>query len=240
MELRYIEDPLTALDLAPTVLEATATFFLTSRTSEGSAWFKPLLSQRPDILASVMLRLISKQIAAKKEHADGVYALACDPDYALVARLITPALTTAFPVKASKRQLHNLRMLQVSVWANLDKETQLSLISSRLGVQGMDVAQQTYWLTLGALLAPDLYLVRTRQFVEKSQIRTQHAFALLYELRERGGLQANLTVPTQSFLIGLLGPHSNPGWSNGSGRVTTEMNMGEYVAGLVSNLAGNS
>lgn len=239
MELRYTEDPLTALDLAPTILETLAAFFLTSHTSEGSTWFKPLLAQRPDVLTSVMLRLINKQIAAKKEHADGVYALACDPDYALVARLITPALATAFPAKAAKKQLHNLRMLLVSAWANLDKDAQLSLISNKLGAQGMDVAQQTYWLTLGALLAPDLYLARTRQFVEKSQIRTQHAFALLYELRERGGLQANLTVQTQSFLIGLLGPHSNPGWLIGSGYVTTEMNMGEYVAGLMSNLAGN-
>jgi len=239
MDLRYTEDPLTTLDLAPSILETVTAFFMTSHTNDDPVWFKQLLTEKPEIVCSVMLRLIGKQIAAKKEHADGVFALACDPEYALVARLITPALITAFPAKASKKQLHNLRMLLVSAWVNVDKDTQLSLIANKLDAQGLDVAQQTYGLVIGAMLAPELYLTRLQEFVKKSQIRTQHIFALLYELRERGRLQTNLPTPTQLFLVELLGPNSHPAEAKGPGFVTTDMETSRYVAELISSLAGN-
>ena len=239
MEMRYAENPQSALDLAPSILETAAAFRLTNNFGETPAWFKQLLMQRPAILVKVMQRLISQQIASKKEHVGGLHALAHDADYAEVARQITPKLIADFPVKASKKQLKNLRLLIVAMLDRLDDDTQRDLVVNKLSAQGMDVAQQSYWLTAGVLLAPELYLERTQQFVEKTQVRTSHVFALIHERRERGDLQADLPATTQAFLIGLLGPRSNLSWASGAGWVTPEMEMGEYVAGLISALAGN-
>ena len=239
MELRYTEDPATAFDLSSAILEAVTAFRLTNNFDETPDWFKPLLAQHPAVLANLMQRLISPQITAKAEHIEGLYALAHDPNYATVARQITPPLIVDFPVKASKKQLKNLRLLIVSMLTQLDRDTQLSLIANKLSVKGMDMAQQAYWWTAGVLLAPELYLERIQQFVAKSQVRASHVFALIHERGNRGGSQADLPITAQAFLINLLGPRSNPSWSRGGGWVTTEMEMGRYVAELISALAGN-
>lgn len=239
MELRCAENPQSALDLAPSTLEAVAAFRLTNNFYETPVWFKQLLAQRPAILVKIMQRLIGQQIASKTEHVEGLYALARDADYTEVARQITPKLIADFPVKASQKQLKNLRLLIVAMLDRLDDDTQRDLVVNKLSAKGMDVAQQSYWLTAGVLLAPELYLERTQQFVEKTQVRTSHVFALIHERRERGDLQADLPATTQAFLIGLLGPRSNPSWASGAGWVTPGMEMGEYVAGLISALAGN-
>src|SRR5450830_447232 len=185
MELRCTEDPATAFDLPPSILETVAAFRLTNNFHETPGWFKQLLAQRPAVLANVLQRLISQQIVAKTEHIESLYGLARDPVYTTVAKQITPQLIADFPVKASEKQLKNLRLLIVSVVTQLDRDTQLALIADRLGAKGMAVAQQAYWLTAGVLLAPELYLERTLQFAAKTQIRTSHVFALIHERRER-------------------------------------------------------
>lgn len=241
MELRYTDNPATALDLPPAMLETVAAFRLTHHFEETPGWFKQLLAQHPAVLASVMQRWISLQIAAKTEHIEGLYALARDADYAKVAKQITSKLIADFPVKASAKQLKNLRLLMVAVMGHLDRDTQLKLIANKLSAKVMDVAQQAYWLTAGVLLAPELYLERTRQFAGKTQTRASHVFSLTQERGDRGGLLADLPATTQAFLIGLLGPRSTPRETPSCQAyiVTSEMEMGEYVANLIVALAGN-
>lgn len=239
MELRYTENPATALDLPPAILETVAAFRLTNHFDNTSDWFKQLLAQRPAALADVMQRLISQQISSKTEHAESLYALARDVDYASIAKQISPKLIADFPVKASKQQLKNLRLLIVAVLGHLDRGTQLKLIANKLSAKVMDVAQQVYWLTGGVLLAPNLYLERTQQFVAKTQVRASHLFALIQESGNRDGLQADLPPTTQAFLIELLGPRCSPSWPMRRGWVTPKMEMGRYVESLISALAGN-
>lgn len=240
MELCFAEDPLSALDLPQPILEAMVAFHL-SHDLDNTPWFKQLLRQQPGILARVMQQLIGKQISAKKEHANGLYALANDSDYAVVAKQIVPPLITDFPLKASKKQLQNLRLLIVAMLARLDKKPQHRLIGTKLVSTDMDVAQRVYWLTAGVLLAPDLHLERARQFVEKNQIRTNHAFALILELRNKSGLLADLPITTQYFFINLLGTKSNPREpvTGRAYRVTPDIEMSRYVTGLISALASN-
>lgn len=241
MELRYKENPVSALDLPPSILETVAAFRLTNNFDETPVWYKQLLAQRPAFLANVMQRLLSQQIAKKMEHVEGLYALARDADYAAVAKQITPKLIADFPVKASEKQLKNLRLLIVSMLNHLDRDIQLKLIANKLSAKVMDVAQQVYWLTAGVLSAPELYLERTQQFVEKTQVRASHLFTLIHERGGRGGLQADLPTTTQAFLIELLGPKSSPMETPSGGvyGVTPAIEMSEYVEGLISALAGN-
>lgn len=239
MELRHAENPTTALDLPLAILGAVAAFRLTNHFGNTPDWFKQLLAQCPAILADVMQRLISQQIAAKTEHVESLYALARDADYATVARQITPKLTADFPVKSSKKQLKNLRLLIVAVLDNLDRDTQLKLIAEKLRAKVMDVAQQVYWLTAGVQLAPNLYLERTKQFVAKTQVRASHLFALIQESGNRDGSRAELPATTQTFLIELLGPRCNSSWPTRAGMVTPEIELGRYVESLISALASD-
>lgn len=239
MELRYTENPATAFDLSPELLKTVAAFRLTNNFYDTPVWFKQLLARQPAILVDVMQRLISRQIASKTEHVEGLYALARDADYATVAKQITPELIAGFPVKASEKQLKNLRLLIVSMLSHLGRDIQLKLIVNKQSAKVMDVAQRVYWLTAGVLLAPELYLERTKQFVAKNQVRASHLFALIQESGNRDGLQADLPATTQAFLIELLGPRCSPSWPMGASWVTPEMEMGRYVESLISALAGN-
>ena len=240
MALRYADNPATALDLPPALLETASAFWLTNNFYETPGWFKQLLKQHPAVVANVLQRLINQKISTKAEHIEGLYSLARDASYATVAQLITPQLMADFPVKASENQLKNLRLLMIAALTHLDRETQLTLIASKLSAKGMDVAQQAYWLTAGVLLAPTLYLERTQQFVSKTQARAAHVFAMMHEFRDKSSAQFELPVSTRAFLISLLGPTSSPGeaWS-GMYTVTPEIEMSDYVASLITTLAGN-
>lgn len=239
MELRWAEDAATAFDLSPSTLEAVAVFCLTNNFYKVPEWFKQMLAQRPGVLIKVMSPLISQQIAAKSEHIEGLYSLARNADYAPIAKQIVPQLIADFPIRASQKQLKNLRLLVVAILSHLDQPSQLTLIAQKLNTKGMDVAQQAYWLTAGSLLAPELYLERMRQFANKTQARTSQVFALVHELKSFGST-AELPITTQIFLVGLLGPRcSRKETHSGVYTVTPEMEMGDFVAGLISNLANS-
>lgn len=239
MELRWKElDPADALNLPGPVLETAAAFRLTNNYDIAPEWFKRLVTTRAEVMGRVMSLLITSQIASKKEHVDGLYALAHDPDYSAVAKLITPDILNTFPRKAHKNQLQSLRLLVIALMTRLDKATQLEIIADRLTDKPGDVAQRVYWLTAGLQLAPDIYLESARQYISQTQVRTSHLAALVHEQRERDGQQATLPLVALEFMIELLGPQCSPSWAKGSGWVSPAMELGRYVAGLISTLAG--
>ncbi len=238
MELHYAEDPTTAQDLPEPVLEMVVAFRLTNNYDSTPDWFKRLVATRPEILARVLGPLIEAQIAAKKEHVDGLYPLAHDADYSEVAKLVTPALLGSFPSKAHKNQLQSLRLLIVSLMTHLDRNVQMEIVDGKLEGKPGDVAQRVYWFTAGLQLAPDLYLEPARQYIAQTEARISHLIALVHEQRERDRPQTVLPMSAIRFLIELLGPRLNPRWPSHSFRVSPAMELGRYVEGLVSTLAG--
>jgi hypothetical protein len=239
MELRYTENPESTLDLPSSTLETVAAFRLTNNFGNVPTWFKQLAVLRPDALVNVIQPLIGLQIAAKKEHADGLYALAHDGNYAEIAKKILPKLIAEFPIMASKTQLQSLRLLITGMLRHLDLDTQKTLIANKLSNAAGDVAQRVYWMTAGLQVVPSLYLESAKKFVAKSQLRIDHLFALIHEQQTRDNFQISLPLDSQAFLIELLAPKCSPSWSEGSGWVTPTMEMGRYVGGLISALAGN-
>ncbi len=239
IDLRFTEDASSAFDLPQATLETLVAFRLTNNFNGTPLWFKRLVKVRPNVFATVSQNLISKQIATKKEHVDGLYPLAHDADYAPIARQITPQLIEAFPAKASKTQLKSLRLLIVAMLNQLDSATQSKLIAEKLESDRLDVAQRVYWLTAGVHLLPQLYLEPAKAFVGKTQARTSHAFDLIHERQDRHDFRLDAPAAAQAFFIGLMAPPSNPRWPESAGIVTPEMEMGRYVDGLISTLAGN-
>jgi hypothetical protein len=238
MELRYTENPQTALDLAPSTLETVAAFRLTNNFNETPLWFKQLVLEKSTILNRVMWQLISQQIASQAEHAGGLFSLAYDADYATIATQITSDLIRIFPLKAGIKRLRSLRLLIVAMLSHLDKGVQLELISHKLGTNSkpMDVAQQAYWFAAALQIAPDVYLQKCKLFFNKTQTRVTHLFDFIHEQDDRRSPQINLPIGTQAFLIQLLGPRCTPSWLTQNG---AQMEMGRYVDKLISALAGD-
>ncbi|MDO9113164.1 MAG: hypothetical protein Q7U63_05135 [Polaromonas sp.] len=239
MQLHWTESPAAALALPDSVLETAVAFRLIHNYDATPDWFKSLVTTRPAILARVMGPLISAQIAAKKEHAGGLYALAHDADYAQIAKLIVPALLKSFPAKAHQKQLQSLRLLIVSLMTSLDNTVQLEIIADRLANKPGDVAQRVYWYTAGLQLAPGIYLPTAAPYVTQTQARISHLIDLVHEQRERDHARITQPVVALKFLIETLGPRCTPGWPNQSGWVSPAMELGRYVDGLITLLAGN-
>ncbi len=242
MALRFTEDPESALSLPSTVLEAVAAFQLTNLFEDVPDWFKLLVERHPDRVSSVIRALVGAQIAAKKEHVDGLNALVYDLTFSRIAQVTLPSLIDDFPHKASKPQLPSCRILIAGMLIHLARPTQLALITSRLSRLGMDVGQHVYWLTAGLLIAPQEYLAQVQSFVGKSQLRASHLYALLSDMRTGRSLTSEQDVPTTTYLVELLGPLAQPHWSGRSNEaywVTTSMEMGQHVEKLISSLASN-
>lgn len=240
MELLYCEDPSTAFNLPEPLLETVLTFHFFLPLSSTPSWLLPLIQQHPSVVAAAMYRWIDRHIREKHAHIEGLSSLARDSSYAAIARQITQPLLENFPAKAHQPQLPHLRSLIVAALTNLDESTQSNLIASKLNANGMSVAQHAYWLTAGVLRAPEMYVAPVKAFVAKSQKRTADVFALINECRIGTHLLSDLSVSTQAFFITILGTwhYPNPSQS-GSFWVTSEMEITDFVASLITSLASN-
>ena len=240
MDLLHADNPNSQQRLTEPTLEIVATFRLTHPYNETPPWFTQLVASQPELLARVLGHIIPAQLAAKKEHVSSLYALAHDPAYADIASRIVPTLLQAFPHKASRLQLSSLRYLILALMATVDALSQRELIAHKVA-QATDVAQHVYWLTAGMLVAPELYLAPTQAYLGHSQARISHLAELIREQNGRGKrvIELEVSIPTRVFLIGLLGPTSNPRLLGQSSRVTPQMEMGRYVQNLIAQLGAN-
>ena len=239
MDLLHADNPSALQSLPEQTLEIVATFRLIHPYDATPAWFTQLVVSQPELMARVLSQIIPAQLAAKKEHVSSLYALAHDPAYADMAKRIVPALLQAFPRKASKLQLRSLRYLILALMAHGEAASQRALIAHKVA-QATDVAQHVYWLTAGMLVARELYLAPTQAYLGHSQARISHLAEFIGEQNERGQRVIELPIPTLVFLIGLLGPTSNPRLMEQSvGWVTPQMEMGRYVQNLIAQLGAN-
>lgn len=243
MALRFDETPTTALDLDDDLLQSLVAFQLTHRFGLTPNWFAALLQTQPDLVAGVMLPHIRQQFADKVEQIEGLYSLARDPDYALVAQRLAPELVNAVPVKTSKNQLRNLQVLIACLLQTTDQTQQLALIEQQLAKPGMDVAQHVYWLTAGAQVAPATYLAPLQRYVQGKQMRIEHACDLLRaQSLEKTGV-AHFTLEAKAFWIELLGERFTPALKrprNGTYTLSPAMENTEFVQRLIHEIAADS
>lgn len=242
MEMRYADDPSTAFALEEALLEKLVAFRLTSNYGNAPAWFTQLVSAKPDLVARVMLELMRKQIAAKIEHVEGLYALANNPQYEAIAKRITPTLIEALPTKVSTKQLHTVRLLATCLLRALGPSLQIDLVEKRLALAAIDVGQRVYWLTAGMQVEPSLYLPQLRSYIGTNQKRAAHVYDLLLEQHQERALSAPLTLETRTYLVELLGSQFTPAEEPRTGeayRVTPAMENMRFVQHLISSMAAD-
>lgn len=242
MAIRFSQNPLSAFDLSPAIVEAVIAFQLTNLFEDCPQWLGLLLQDQPDIAIGVMQELVSTQINAKKEHVDGMNALVNDPTFSNLAIGTLPTLIERFPAKAAKAQLQSCRSLIAGVLLHLDRATQIRLIEDRLSKNNMDVGQHVYWLTAGLLVSPSEYLAPVTAYLGMNQGRVNHLYQLLGEINRGEKLPTDQDALTICFLVELLGPLSRPYWmerSHQGSRITPSMDIGRHVENYISSLAGN-
>lgn len=244
MQLRYDEDAATAFDLPVVVLEKLVAFRLSNNFGTTPEWFLALIAREPDLVARVMLQLMSAQIAANANHVDGLYALAYDSCYAPLASKIAPTLIQALPARATKAQLGTVRELISCLLLTLAAPQQKALIAAKLAQPKMDVAQRVYWLTAGLQVAPELYLEDMKTYLGRNQLRAAHAYELLQEQwQEKYPKQVyinNYTLASKTYFIELLGTRFTPAEEPKSEKayvVTPAMESMRYVQGLIASLS---
>lgn len=219
MELRYADDPSSALNLDAGLLERLVAFRLTSNYGNTPPWFLALLEQQPELVASVMRHFMGMQIAAKVEHVEYLHALAHDSRYAAIAQRIAPALIDALPVKAAKTQLRTIRELITCMLGVLPFPQQQALLEKKLALPAMDVAQRVYWLTTAVQLASTDYLAQLRGYIGTNQKRAEHLCELLREQRPEREITFPLTLEANAYFVELLGARFTPADEPPSGTV---------------------
>jgi len=244
IDLRYTEQPATAFDGLPTAcLETLVAFRLTNDHGDAPAWFNHLVTTQPDLVGGVMRHFMLRQMAAKREHISGAYALAHDDLYAAIAKRIAPALVQALPARAAKKQLEIIRQFIGCLLSRLTIAAQQALVEERLAVQGMDIAQRTYWLTAGLLVCTERFFEPLKAFLGNNQTRASHAFDLLHTLELSVAAIDRLAPQARALFIELLGtrfgPSVIPTARRGVYTVTPAIETAEFVKRLISSLAAD-
>ncbi|MCY3933288.1 MAG: AAA family ATPase [Acidobacteria bacterium] len=134
-------------------------------------WYRQLLSNRTELVASVLLPLVRADIASGREHVSGLTQLVHDEDQAELARLVSAPLLRGFPVRCPARQLPNLNRLLWAALRHADREELLSIIHKKLAAKSMTTAQRVHWLAAGLVAAPQTYAEQLDRFVAGKELR---------------------------------------------------------------------
>ncbi|MCP4485760.1 MAG: hypothetical protein GY820_00255 [Gammaproteobacteria bacterium] len=216
-------------------------FWYTYDAGTEPAWVKPLSFSRPELTANIFIEYVNAMLKAKVQHIHGVYQLVHDPDYHEIAKLSAVRMLKIYPVRAKKQQASALEYLLKAAIVHGNRTSLLELITERLALKSLDIAQHVYWLATGLVVAPAQYESIMRKYVSDNVTRINYLSAFLYE--DFGSQQLGLPLPpnTIGLIIELLAPRCTPYWpERGDTRVTRAMNDGDYVRSLINRLSENS
>lgn len=232
MELR-LQDGVAEIDnLAEAILRRMIAFRLTDGTGETPAWFTHLVEHHAAPVVDVLIAYARTALKASMGYIDGIYPLAHDAKYRVVATLAAPRLLETFPAQAHSGQLHYLDNL-LKAALRYTPETLPPLIKKKIAMKSMDAAQKVYWHAAATLLDPKNNETALWRYVGKSQTRANH---LSDFLSDRDVTHDVLSAHTHGKLIELLAPHAETEHAPGGGFVTDAMRRGDHVRALIARL----
>lgn len=240
MEELYASDPGTALHLDDEVLRKLLAFRLTWVAEKDSDWFTALIKARPALVADVLVAYALPLLRKGHEHLHGIWQLAYDSDFALVARAALPDLLNGFPLRAKKQLLANtLDPLLKGALRYLDRPALAAIVSARLAQGSMSATQRVYWLACGLMIAPSEYEAPLAAHVGKRKTLAAHLGGFLHNRQWRTGWNATLPESTLALLIELLAPDAPPERPLGGGWVSPAMHTADEMRAFIDTLGGN-
>ena len=163
--------------------QALAFHFCVPTGDEGPDWYRHLVKESPDLVASVLVPLVRSQLRCGREHVTVISELAYDSDHRELARRASLTLLRSFPMRCQARQLPNLTRLLWAALANADHQALLNLLEKKLAGKSMTVAQRVHWLAAGTVAAPDSYCERLEGFVDGKELRAWQLAAFFRDRR---------------------------------------------------------
>lgn len=236
----YQENPAILNSLNDDLAVKALAFWYTYGAGTEPEWVKPLSFSRPVLAAKVFIEYVSAMLMAKAQHIQGIYQLAHDPEYQEIAKLAAIPLLEIYPVRANKQQASTLKHLFKAAMEYGDRNRLLGLMTEKLALKSLDIAQRVYWLATGLVLAPAQYEPIVRKYVGNNVTRINHLSAFLYD--DIHSRQPGFSLPpnTMGLIIELLAPHCTPYWpERKDSSVTRSMNEGVYVNSLLKRLSEN-
>ncbi|MBK8889719.1 MAG: hypothetical protein IPN75_04645 [Dechloromonas sp.] len=233
MELRWQRGPSFVDTLSDDCLRRMLAFRLTYGADNTPEWFTHLVQVRPALVAEVLVEYAGATLKARQDFVYGIYPLAHDPIYRVVAESAVVPLLEKFPVRSQSTQLSQLEYL-LKAALRYSAEHLTGLIYKKLAAKGMDVAQKVYWLTTAMLLNPPQYESVLWQYIGKSWVRANHLCAFLDDRFHGISNDSALSPGTLGKLIELLSPHAE--FERMSGIVTAPMQRGESIRGMITRL----
>lgn len=211
-------------------------------TEEQTAWRVFLAKHRPNLVAITFVEYATTALKAGKYSLDGLHELTSAECYVSVARIAVPTVLEKFPRNANADQLFDLDRLIKGLLSIIANDEAISLVRSKLSLKTLDVAQRTYWMAAGLLLAPQKYEKSIRKYVAQNEVRIGHLSRFMEQRIQRTDLAANLPVSTVSMLIELLGPNCRPERPDNGDIgyiVTPDMNRADLVRAWINQLSAN-
>lgn len=236
----YRESPAMLDTLSDDLAAKALAFWYTYGAGNEPSWVKWLSFSRPALAAKVFIEYVGAMLAAKVQHIHGIYQLAHDPEYHEIAKLAAIPLLEVYPVRANKQQASSLEHLLKAAIEHGDRARLLALISEKLALKSLDVAQRVYWLATGLVVVPAQYAPMVRKYVSGNVTRLNHLSGFLYSGFHSRQPGFPLPPNTIGLIVELLAPRCTPYWpARKDSSVTRAMNEGDYVSSLLKRLSEN-
>lgn len=154
-------------------------FYYADGAGEQPAWYRTLLSERPELVAEVYTVYGARVLRAGKKRLTGSYPLAFDENHRQVTRLAVLPLLESFRVRSTSEQFAPLRELLVAALRHADHNHLKRLSGKKVSLKSMDAGQRVLWLTVGFILDPGQFAQRLTEFVSGNESRINYLSGFL-------------------------------------------------------------
>lgn len=237
--LIHERDPQAVLSWPQALAERLVAYYLTDGTGNMPGWYRALAQQRPEWVATVLLRYAKPKFKRKgSPFFAGLWALRSEADHAALARLTLPALLEAFPLRASEAARGVLNQKLLPALSALDPKQAAALVRTRLARTAMDPMQRLCWLVADLPYRPET-IGDIAALVDRNERRAVQLGAAFHE---QGSLERMALHPdpnTIKRLFELLAPITQLERWGRSGIVTVAHHRSDLVRGLLSALSSD-
>ena len=203
------ENPAAIDELDADVLKSAVAARICVLPSESSNWYKHLLTNRPDLVAEVMIDFFRQYLVSGKDAQYESQLLARETKYREIVPLVAIPALEHFPLKSAKDQLITLANLLQAAWEH-DRDKLPPLVEKKLKYKSLTVGQKVHWLAMGALAVPRKCLEQLKSFTAEKPERTDSLISAVYRWSSGNSLLNDMTEDVLQSLIQIIAREKKP------------------------------
>ena len=221
------------------IRKAIGFYYGTPHANYRPQWYRRLLRERPEIIASMQVRFAVSEFRSGNDHIYKLWELAHDRDHAQVARQASLPLLRAFPTRSTLKQIESLDRLLWAAIQNADRRALQELIDRKLSRKSMNDAQRVHWLAAGFAISPGTYIELLEDFTRDQEHRIQQLSKFFCPDDPVRFSFDGLGVPGLELLIRLVGSYAGPDRWSEDGWETPVTKASNFAHKLIQRLAAS-